>query len=205
MLRGDGGIPGRIFTALARYVTGVNLSVAAYSFSALREPKVGNVDKDDGDDDDDDEEERENRPLSHEPRREEKGPTDGGRRRWRTSKLLADLSSRRRASWVAGRGSISDTPDRSLCRRDPVSSPSPCSRRSHPEIISTIPFSFYPRLRSPGDATAYESGFDRIEGVEEMYNSEAPRAEHGQINRMIISLAFVLSGRISGISFPRER
>lgn len=38
---------------------------------------------------------------------------------------------------MAGRGSISDTPDRSLCRRAPVSSPSPCSRRSRPEIIST--------------------------------------------------------------------
>lgn len=52
--------------------------------------------------------------------------------------FVADLSSRRRASWVAGRGSISDTPDRSLCRRAPVSSPSPCSRRSRPEIISTV-------------------------------------------------------------------
>lgn len=44
----------------------------------------------------------------------------------------ASLSSRRRASWEAGRGSISDTPDRSLCRRVLVSSPSPCSRRSRP-------------------------------------------------------------------------
>lgn len=50
----------------------------------------------------------------------------------------ASLSSRRRASWEAGRGSISDTPDRSLCRRVLVSSPSPCSRRSRPEIISTV-------------------------------------------------------------------
>ena len=50
----------------------------------------------------------------------------------------ASLSSRRRASWEAGRGSISDTPDRSLCRRALVSSPSPCSRRSRPEIISTV-------------------------------------------------------------------
>lgn len=50
----------------------------------------------------------------------------------------ASLSSRRRASWEAGRDSISDTLDRSLCRRAPVSSPSPYSRRSRPEIISTV-------------------------------------------------------------------
>lgn len=66
----------------------------------------------------------------------------------------ANLSSRRRASWEAGRGSISDTPDRSLCRRAPVSSPSPCSRRSRPEIISMVlhrpvsRFPFFQTLRT---------------------------------------------------------
>lgn len=60
---------------------------------------------------------------------------------------------------MAGRGSISDTPDRSLCRRGPVSSPSPCSRRSRPEIISTIPFFLFFFIRGfvPDDATAHES------------------------------------------------
>lgn len=83
-----------------------------------------------------------------------RGEDEKGWKGWRTSRLLVDLSSRRRASWAAGRGSISDTPDRSLCRRGYVSSPSPCSRRSRPEIISTIPlffpflFFFNSRLRS---------------------------------------------------------
>lgn len=38
--------------------------------------------------------------------------------------------------------------------------------------------------------------------VEEMYNSESPRGEYGEINRMIISLAVVLSDSISGIYDP---
>lgn len=85
---------------------------------------------------------------------------------------------------MAGRGSISDTPDRSLCRRGPVSSPSPCSRRSRPEIISTVP-SFLSAAPYRGDATARER-FNRIDqggrGVEEMYNGEAPRDEYDRIN-----------------------
>lgn len=39
-------------------------------------------------------------------------------------------------------------------------------------------------------------------GSAEMYNGRAPRGEYGRINRMIISLAVVLSGRVLGISFP---
>lgn len=83
---------------------------------------------------------------------------EGGRQEgWRSSKLLAaGLSSRRRVSWAAGRGSISDTPDRSLCRRGPVSSPSPCSRRSRPGIISTA---LLPTARSRRhDSFVYERG-----------------------------------------------
>lgn len=45
---------------------------------------------------------------------------------------LANLSSTRRASWEAGRDSILGTRDRSPCRRDLVSLPAPCSRRSRP-------------------------------------------------------------------------
>lgn len=83
--------------------------------------------------------------------------------------LLADLSSRRRASWVAGRGSISDTPDRSLCKRNPVSSPSPCSRRSRPEIISLALF-FFIRDSILSDVTARESVLIELE-VGKMYNN----------------------------------
>lgn len=77
---------------------------------------------------------------------------------------------------MAGRGSISDTPDRSLCRRDPVSSPSPCSRRSRPEIISTslLPAApLYPRstfwIRSSTDT------------------QRRRKERYGRISRMIIS------------------
>lgn len=52
------------------------------------------------------------------------------------SQASPSFSSKQRVSWVAGRGSISDTPDRFLCRRGPVFSLFPYSRRSHPEIIS---------------------------------------------------------------------
>lgn len=128
-----------------------------------------------------------------------RGSRPRGREGGALPSLLADLSSRRKASWVAGRGSISDTPDRSLCRRDPVSSPSPCSRRSRPEIISSALF-FFIRGSVLGDATARESVLIGL-GIGKMYNS-VEGGEHGQINRMIISLAVVLSDRISGISFP---
>ena len=134
------------FSRLFRhYVTGVK-SVGGGLWlpcAAWADEKVGNVDKDDDDDDgDDDEKECENRPSHQEERRQTRG--EGGV----LSSSWQDLSSRRRVSWVAGRGSISDTPDRSLCRRGPVSSPSPCSHRSRPEIISMVHFFFYPYLCS---------------------------------------------------------